>query len=151
MKTPQTIARQPVGYRDPRPGVRGFAMMEALMASALLGVVVLGTMQFFSFGQSRITSLSLDRSAYDVVRNEMEKVVARGYADAVSKTDTTQTLFGAKIKVTTTVIDVDDPVDLVGVLDVTGPEDYKKITVTVTYDSTSTVTMKNLIMPEPTE
>ena len=151
MKTPQTYPRRSVGYRDSRPGQRGFAMMEALMASALIGIVVVGTMQFFSFGQSRITSLAVDRAAHDIARNEMEKVVAKGYANAVSTTDTTQTLFGGKITVTTTAIDVDDPVDLLGVADVTGPEDYLKVTVTVTYDSTRTVTMKNLIMPESTE
>lgn len=121
------------------------------MASALIGIVVVGTMQFFSFGQSRITSLAVDRAAYDIARNEMEKVVAKGYANARTMTDTTQSLSGGKITVTTTVTDVDDAVDLLGGLDVTGPEDYIKVTVAVTYDSTRTVTMKNLIMPEPTE
>ena len=32
------------GRSSPRSGIRGFAMMEAIMAAAMLGIVVVGTM-----------------------------------------------------------------------------------------------------------
>jgi type II secretory pathway pseudopilin PulG len=131
-----------------RSGMRGFTMVEAMMAAAMLGIVVVGTMQFFSYGQSRMTSLAVDRAAYDVARNEIEKIIARGYGSATSQTDTTQTLFGEPMTITTVVSYVDDPVDSLSTSDPDGPEDYKNVVVTVTYQDTKTATLQALITPE---
>jgi hypothetical protein len=126
----------------------GFAVMEAMMAAAMLGIVVVGTMQFFTYGQTRMSSLSIDRSAFDVARNELEKIIARGYGSAVSKTDTSQTLFGEPMTIQTVITYVDDAVDSLGGSDGDGTEDYKKVEVTVTYMVDKTATLKTIVVPE---
>lgn len=144
---PDTPTRKNRNRSAPRSGVRGFAMMEAMMAATMLGIVVMGTMQFFSYGQGRIATLSADRVAYDVARNEIEKMIARGYDSAVSSTDTTQTLYGSSITVETVVAYVDDPVDSLAGADADGPNDFKDVAVTVTYDEDKTATLHAVLTP----
>lgn len=131
---------------SPSAGVRGFALLDVLMATVILGIIVVGTMQLFTFGQSRIVSLSQGRGAYDLARYEIEKVIADGYVDAIAKTDTSLTVDGVPATRTTTITFVDDPADNTGAQDTTGTQDYKLIKVDVTYGN-QTVTLRTLLAP----
>ena len=123
-------------------------MMEALMAAAMLGIVVVGTLQFFSFGQSRISGLAIDRAAFDVARSEIEKNIARGHDNVVAGYDTTQFLFEDRLYITTTVTTIDDDADSLGASDSNGTDDYKKVSVSVAYmEQTKTANMHTLITP----
>lgn len=136
------------GRSSPRSGTAGFAMMEALMAAAMLGIVVVGTLQFFTFGQSRISELAIDRAAFDVARSEVEKNIARGHDNVVAGFDTTQFLFDDRIYITTTVTTIDDETDSLGASDSSGPADYKKVSVSVSYlEQSKTANMSTLITP----
>lgn len=131
---------------SPPAGVRGFALLDVLMASMILGMVVVGTMQFFTFGQSQITSLVSDQEGYDLAQIRMEEVVADGYADAIAKTETGLMVNGVPATRTTTITFVDDPADSLGGADVNGTQDYKIIKVDVTYGD-RTVTLRTLLAP----
>lgn len=145
----QSTAGAGLAVRDrssPQASVRGFAMLDTLMAAALLGVVMIGTMQFFSFGQSQISSLARERAAYDLARSRIEEMIADGYANSVSKTETGLKVEGQPATRTTTVTFVDDPADSSGGQDANGTQDYKSVMVDVTY-GTHTVTLRTILTP----
>lgn len=132
--------------RDQASSPAGFALLDVLMASMILGMVVVGTMQFFTFGQSQITSLVGDQEAYDLARTRLEALVAAGYDDAIDQVETGLTVNDQPATRTTTVTFVDDPADSLGGADVTGTQDYKLIRVDVTYGD-QTRTLRTLLAP----
>lgn len=146
-KDPVWPARPAIRDRSSAPaGVHGFALLDVLMASLLLGIVVIGTMQFFSYGQSRIASMGKEHDAYNLARSRMEEVISDGYVDAVGKVETGFTMNGVAATRTTTITFVDDPADSLGAKDINGTQDLKLIRVDVTYGDQA-VTLRTLLAP----
>ena len=133
--------------RQTRAGVRGFAMIDVITGAAILGIVVVGTMYFFSYGQRQIQARARERAAYDHARNRIEEIVAAGYTKALDRVDSGLTVYGGVAAVrTTTVSYVDDPADSLGALDEDGNLDYKDIQIEVKYLN-KTVTLQAFMYP----
>lgn len=129
-------------------GLRGFAMMDVVLGAAILGIVVVGTMQIFEFGHRQILMRAQERSAQDHAQNRIEEVIADGYADAVARVDTGLVVYGGYTATrTTTVTFIDDPADGLGADDPDGTEDFKEVQVEVTYGDGKSVTLKTTVVP----
>lgn len=132
-------------------GMRGFAMMDVAFGAALLGIIVLGTLQIFEFGQQQISRRLQERSAYDMARTRMEEIVADTYAHAVSRVDSGLVLSGnIPATRTTTVTMIDDAADGLGAADADGQGDFKEVQVDVAYgpnDNTKTVALSSVLVP----
>ena len=137
--------------RSSHAGMRGFAMMDVAFGAAILGIIVMGTLQTFEFGQRQITRRVQERSAYDLARMRIEEVIAEGFDYAVARTDSGLTVTGGiPATRTTTLTWIDDPADLLGVNDPDGPEDFKDVQVDVDYGPTGmtkTVTLHTVLIP----
>lgn len=108
--------------------------MDVITGAAILGIVVVGTMYFFSYGQRQIQSRARERAAYDLARNRIEEIVAAGYSKALARVDSGLVVYGGIPAVRkTTVTYIDDPADSLGVKDADGNLDYKDIAVEVEY------------------
>jgi hypothetical protein len=131
--------------------MRGFAILDVTFGAAILGIVVMGTLQVFEFGQRQISTRVAERSAYDLARTRIEEVVADGYDDALARVDSNLTVYGGLPAVrTTTVTFIDDPVDSLGASDPDGIEDYKSIEVQVDYgpdNNQKSVTLETIMIP----
>ncbi|MBT5875168.1 MAG: hypothetical protein HOH43_17245 [Candidatus Latescibacteria bacterium] len=132
-------------------GMRGFAMMDVAFGAAILGIVVMGTLQIFSFGQRQITTRIQERSAYDLARMRVEEVIAQGITTAVARTDSNLTVTGEMPATrVTTITWIDDPADSTGAGDMDGPNDFKEVVVNINYGpdgATKTVTLTTVLVP----
>ncbi len=132
-------------------GMRGFAMMDVAFGAAILGIVVMGTLHIFSFGQRQIAKRVAERSAYDLVRMRVEEVIAQGIDNAATRTDSNLYVTGKMPATrTTTITWIDDPADSTGADDPDGPEDFKEVVVNVAYGpygSTKTVSLTTVLIP----
>lgn len=134
-------------YRRGHASVRGFAMMDVITGAAILGIVVVGTMYFFSFGQRQIQARARERAAYDLARNRLEEIVAIGYNRTGARGDSGLKVYGNVPAVRrTTVSYVDDPADSLGAKDQDGNLDYKDVVITVQYLN-KTVTLQTYLYP----
>lgn len=126
---------------------KGFTILDVIIGAAILGFVVVGTMQFFAYGQVRIRERAEERSAYDLARTRIEEVLASHYDAVVSRVDSGLTVYGGVAAVrTTTVTFVDDPTDSLGASDADGPEDFKNVQVDVGYRD-KTVMLQTFVLP----
>lgn len=133
--------------RQARANARGFAMIDVITGAAILGIVVVGTMYFFSYGQRQIQARARERGAYDLARNRIEEIVAAGYNKALDRVDSGLVVYGDISAVRkTTVSYVDDPADSLGALDEDGNLDYKDIQIEVQYLN-KTVTLQAFMYP----
>lgn len=127
--------------------MRGFALMDVATGAAIMGIVVVGTMFFFSYGQKQIQGNARERAAYDLLHNRVEELVAAGYDKAVARTDTGLVAYNVDASRITSVSFVDDPADSLGVADADGNLDYKDIQVDVTYLA-KTISAQMYMYPE---
>ena len=80
-------------YRIPHDEA-GFTIVESMLGAVILGVVVVGMMEVFSFGERQIMNRAQEQSAYAIGRSRLEEVVGEGFANAVAKIDSGLTVYG---------------------------------------------------------
>jgi hypothetical protein len=116
---------------------RGFSLMEAVVATAIAVIAVLGLAHSFGMGRALIVRYELGRAALGVATRRMEALAARSplTLPAPSADSVAFVYKGNAIGMESwTVQWVDDPYDGLGVADnIGGPNDLKQVTVTVRF------------------
>ena len=123
-----------------RTDQRGFSLMEAVVATAIAVIAVLGLAHSFGMGRALIVRYEIGRAALGVATLRMETMAAQSplTLPAPSADSTAFVYKGTPIGMESwTVQWVDDPYDGTGVADNSGgPNDLKRVTVSVRFAQT---------------
>ena len=115
---------------------RGTSLTEALAATVLGIVAALAMVYALSSGNASIQAMRIERAAITTAQQKMEKLLAKPTGDAqlsVGNHGPESVTLPYKTGQTSWVVAwQDDPIDGSGVGD-TDPQDYKKLTVTVSW------------------
>ena len=149
MKTVKTTQGSKTDHLDRiRHDEAGFVMVEAALGAVVLGIMIVGMLQIFSFAELQVTNRFQEMSAYNMARSRLEEVIGEGSANAVAKIDSGLTVYGDVPAIrTTTVSFIDDPADGLGAADADGPQDIKQVDIVVTYANGKTVALKANLIP----
>lgn len=116
---------------------RGFSLMEAVVATAIAVIAVLGLAHSFGMGRALIVRYEIGRAALGVASRRMETLAAQSplTLPAPSADSVAFVYKGSAIGMESwTVQWVDDPYDGTGIADnVGGPNDLKRVTVSVRF------------------
>lgn len=114
---------------------RGFSLMEAVVATAIAVIAVLGLAHSFGMGSALIARYEIGRVALGAAGRRMDSIAARPAAgvSAPSADSVTFIYKGQALGYEKWTIQwVDDPYDGTGGLDISGsPQDLKRATVTI--------------------
>ena len=130
---------------------RGVTLIEVLVSIFLVALVVIGTMQLFVFGRVQINYQGHKSAAVGLVQQRLEELLASSCYDSVlAKTENNLSLDNLLYTRTTTVEAVDDSADGLGAADTDDTDDYRKVTVTVSWNEsgkTDSVALQTLVAP----
>jgi prepilin-type N-terminal cleavage/methylation domain-containing protein len=120
-------------------GERGFTLVEVVVASVIAVIAVLGLAHSFGMGRALVDRFENGRDALALVQQRLERLSALN----PSHPDLAIGMHGAGTIVINDAVSgteswivawVDDPVDGVGGGDLTGPNDYKRATVSISWN-----------------
>ena len=129
---------------------RGVTLIEVLISVFILALIAMGTTQFFVFGRTQINVQGHRRAALERAQQRLEELLASSYDSVAAKTEHDFPLDNILCTRTTTVTAVDDSADGLGAADTSGTEDYRNVTVTVSWTErgrTDSVALETLIAP----
>ena len=109
----------------------GYTLVEVIVSAVILGIVFVGTMQYFTLSRWQIERGFRSQLAWMNMASRLEKAVDLGYAslmDSLPESSVPLTLNGVQGYRTTTVTPMDDTLDGLAPTDTTVP-DYLEVKV----------------------
>lgn len=113
---------------------RGFSLMEAVVATAIAVIAVLGLAHSFGMGRALIDRYEIGRVALGAAELRMERFASLPSASVPTGADSVAFAYNSQTLGTErwSIEWVDDPYDGTGVGDISGgPQDLKRVTVTI--------------------
>ncbi len=119
---------------------KGFTLIEVMLSILILAIVMIGGAAFFTYGSSQLRMSKHSRLALELAGEKIEKLRAVGFSGLANETENGLPLGDFSATRRTTVLGIDEDGDSI--------DDYKKVTVTVSWNEGSTpeaVTLVTLI------
>ncbi len=152
-----------------KSGQTGFALLETLISFILMSVVLWAGMRFFYIGSAQVSGARVRTVAASLANETLELIRNRPYATIGLTTpvanpwyasepiatagpgvtqDQTISRYGIAYQVRTYISYVDSPTDGVGAADADGTQDYKRVFVTVDWETAAyQIRMSTLVTP----
>ncbi len=120
----------------------GYTLVEVIVSAVILGIVFIGTMQYFTLSRWEVERGMRSQLAWMNMASRLEHAVDLGYSslvDSLPETSVSLVLNGIQGYRTTTVTPIDDTLDDVAPTDTTVP-DYLEVKVFFAWFTTDNVT-----------
>jgi prepilin-type N-terminal cleavage/methylation domain-containing protein len=121
---------------------QGYTLVEVMVSATLLAIIVLGTVQYFTFSRWEVEKGIRSQLAWANMASRMERAVDLGYEflqDSLPETSVPLTLNGIQGYRTTVVDWVDDSTDGLAPADTSIP-DYLSVTIKFAWFNPSNIT-----------
>jgi len=109
---------------------KGFTLIEVMLSILILAIVMIGGAAFFLYGSSQIRMSKHSRLALELAGEKIEELRAVGFSGLADETENGLPLGNFTAVRQTKVVGIDEDKD--------GIVDYKKVTVTVSWNEGST-------------
>jgi type II secretory pathway pseudopilin PulG len=112
---------------------RGFSLMEAVVATAIAVIAIVGLAHSFGLGRALVNRYEVGRAALGLAQQRMEDYASHRWTIVPAPPDSLPFVYGGNaVGVERWSIEwVDDPFDGTGAGDTNGPNDMKRVTVKV--------------------
>lgn len=120
----------------------GYTLVEVIVSAVILGIVFIGTMQYFTLSRWEVERGMRSQLAWMNMASRLEYAVNVGYSalmDSMPETSVSLTLNGIQGYRTTTVTAVDDTLDGLAPTDTTTP-DYLEVKIFFAWFETDNIT-----------